>query len=65
MAVPIFHVNEGACAAVFACSGEGHQAGFDLPLRSLPEYPDYLHIFFNKPFLEEGAYPGTQEYGCY
>lgn len=51
MAVPIFHVNEGACAAVFACSGEGTKQGSTLPLRSLPEYPDYLHIFSNKPFF--------------
>lgn len=45
-----FPIKEGACAAVFACSGEGTKQGSTLPLRSLLDYPDYFNIFSNKPF---------------
>lgn len=55
MAVLFSLMNEGACAAVFACSGEGTKQGSTLPLRSLPDYPDYFHIFSNKPFFMEGG----------
>ena len=50
MAVPFFSVNEGACAAVFACSGEGIKQVSALPLHSLPDSPDYFNIFSNEPF---------------